>query len=94
MGGISIKPPVARTLTVGSTPTNWAILESLEPADSNGQTTGSATPFTRTYDNGTSGVGATLTNAGTLAAISIDGVALSLNDRVLVYQQTNDIYPS
>ena len=42
-----------------------------------------------TYDNGTSGVGATLTNAGTQAAISIDGVALSLNDRVLVYNQTN-----
>jgi len=41
------------------------------------------------YDNGTSGVGATLTNTGTLAAISIDGVALNLNDRVLVYNQTN-----
>src|SRR6056300_607319 len=41
------------------------------------------------YDNGTSGVGATLTNTGTLAAISIDGVALSLNDRVLIYNQTN-----
>ena len=41
------------------------------------------------YDNGTSGVGATLTNTGTLAAISIDGVTLSLNDRVLVYNQTN-----
>ena len=42
-----------------------------------------------TYNNGTSGVGATLTNAGTLAAISIDGVALSSADRVLVYNQTN-----
>ncbi len=41
------------------------------------------------YDNGTSGVGATLTNSGTLAAISIDGVALSLNDRVLIYNQSN-----
>ena len=41
------------------------------------------------YDNGTSGVGATLTNTGTLAAISIDGVSLSLNDRVLIYNQTN-----
>jgi len=41
------------------------------------------------YNNGASGVGATLTNTGTLAAISIDGVALSLNDRVLVYNQTN-----
>jgi hypothetical protein len=41
------------------------------------------------YDNGTAGVGATLTNSGTLAAISIDGVALSLNDRALIYNQTN-----
>src|SRR6056300_1458159 len=41
------------------------------------------------YDNGTSGVGATLTNTDTLAAISIDGVALSLDDRVLIYNQTN-----
>jgi hypothetical protein len=42
-----------------------------------------------TYDNGTDGVGATLTNAGTLAAIVIDGISLSLNDRVLIYNQTN-----
>ena len=42
-----------------------------------------------TYDNGTAGVGATLTNAGTNAAITIDGVALSSADRVLVYNQTN-----
>ena len=42
-----------------------------------------------TYDNGTSGVGATLTNAGTQAALVIDGVTLSTSDRVLVYTQTN-----
>lgn len=42
-----------------------------------------------TYDNGTAGVGATLTNAGTQAALIIDGITLSLNDRVLVYQQSN-----
>jgi len=45
-----------------------------------------------TYNNGSSGVGATLTNAGTNAAISIDGVSLSLNDRVLVYNQTNSAH--
>lgn len=49
-----------------------------------------------TYNNGTAGVGATLTNAGTQAALVIDGVTLSVNDRVLVYQQTtqtqNGIY--
>ena len=42
-----------------------------------------------TYSNGTAGVGATLTNNSTQAALTIDGVALSLNDRVLVYEQTN-----
>jgi hypothetical protein len=42
-----------------------------------------------TYDNGTSGVGATLTNSGTQVAIVIDGIALSSSDRVLVYQQTD-----
>jgi len=49
-----------------------------------------------TYNNGTAGVGATLTNAGTQVALAIDGVTLSVNDRVLVYQQTtqtqNGIY--
>lgn len=42
-----------------------------------------------TYNNGTAGVGATLTNAGTLAAFSADGVVTSVNDRILVYNQTN-----
>jgi hypothetical protein len=42
-----------------------------------------------TYNNGTAGVGATLTNAGTQAALVIDGVTLVTNDRVLIYNQTN-----
>ena len=49
----------------------------------------SPTALTVTYNNGSSGVGATLTNAGTQAAISIDGIALSLNDRVLIYTQVD-----
>jgi hypothetical protein len=35
------------------------------------------------------GVGATLTNAGTQAALVIDGVTVAVNDRVLIYTQTN-----
>jgi hypothetical protein len=35
------------------------------------------------------GVGATLTNAGTQVALTIDGVLMSVNDRVLIYNQTN-----
>ena len=42
-----------------------------------------------TYSNGTNGVGATLTNAGTQAALVIDGVTLATSDRVLIYNQTN-----
>jgi hypothetical protein len=42
-----------------------------------------------TYNNGTAGVGATLTNAGTQAALVIDGITVSLNDRVLIYTQTD-----
>jgi hypothetical protein len=45
--------------------------------------------LTATYDNGTAGVGATLTNSGTQAALVIDGVTMVLNDRVLIYEQTN-----
>lgn len=41
-----------------------------------------------TYDNGTSGVGATLT-AGSNGAFSTDGVSPALNDRILVKDQTS-----
>jgi len=42
-----------------------------------------------TYDNGSSGVGATLTNNSTQEALVIDGVTLSVSDRVLIYEQTD-----
>jgi hypothetical protein len=45
--------------------------------------------LTATYNNGASGVGATLTNAGTQAALVLDGVTVSVSDRVLIYQQAN-----
>lgn len=35
------------------------------------------------------GIGATLTNAGTKAALVVDGVTVSTTDRVLIYNQTN-----
>ena len=44
--------------------------------------------LTATYSNGSSGVGATLTNSGALAALQIDGITLSVSDRVLVKNQT------
>ncbi len=42
-----------------------------------------------TYNNGTAGVGATLTNAGTQVALTIDGILMTVGKRVLVYNQTN-----
>jgi len=52
--------------------------------------------LTATYSNGTSGVGATLTNNTTQAALTLDGVAMAVNDRVLVRSQStgaqNGIY--
>ena len=49
----------------------------------------STIPLTATYNNGTAGVGATLTNAGTQVALVLDGVTVAVNDRVLIYLQTN-----
>lgn len=51
----------------------------------------STTNLTATYNNGTSGVGATLTNSGTQAALVLDGVSVddSAADRVLIKNQTN-----
>lgn len=45
--------------------------------------------LTATYSNGASGVGATLVNAGALAAFSVDGVSPPLNSRVLVINQAS-----
>lgn len=42
-----------------------------------------------TYDNGSSGVGATLTNSGALAALTIDGVLTTTSTYVIVKDQTN-----
>jgi hypothetical protein len=44
--------------------------------------------LTATYNNGTGGVGATLTNAGAQAAFAVDGYTATLNARILVKNQT------
>jgi hypothetical protein len=51
--------------------------------------TATTTTLTATYNNGTAGVGATLTNSGTQAALVLGGVTLSVGDRVLVNQSAN-----
>ena len=45
--------------------------------------------FTVTYANGTLGVGATATNAGAQAALSIDSVVMAVSDRVLIKDQAS-----
>ena len=47
--------------------------------------------LTATYSNGASGVGATLTNATTQAALTIDAVPVAAGDRVLVWQQASNV---
>ena len=57
---------------------------------------GTTANLNATYSNGTAGVGATLTNAGTQAAFTTDGTSPALNARILVKDQTttsqNGIY--
>ena len=57
---------------------------------------GTTANLTATYNNGTAGVGATLTNSGTQGTLTLDSTAANLNDRILVKDQTtrtqNGIY--
>jgi len=50
---------------------------------------GTTANLNATYLNGIAGVGATLTNAGSLAAFSVDGVSPPINSRILVKNQTS-----
>jgi hypothetical protein len=54
-------------------------------------TTGNLTATYNQPGGATVGVGATLTNAGTQAAFTADGIAVPLNSRVLIYNQTNAV---
>lgn len=49
----------------------------------------STTALTVTYNNGVSGVGATLTNAGAQAAITLDGQSPTVGQRVLIKNQAS-----
>ncbi len=52
-------------------------------------TAASAVAYNATYNNGASGVGATLTNAGALAALSVDGYTPSVGERLLIKDQAS-----
>lgn len=76
--------------TTPTSATTKAYVDALVSGDSfaKGARVATTGNFASTYDNGTAGVGATLT-ASSNGAASIDGVALSVNDRVLFKDQTN-----
>jgi len=52
---------------------------------------GTTANLAATYSNGSSGVGATLTNSSTQAALVIDGITMVVNDRVMVKDQTTTL---
>jgi len=52
---------------------------------------GTTANLAATYSNGSSGVGATLTNSGTQAALVLDGITMVVNDRVMVKDQTTTL---
>lgn len=52
-------------------------------------TVGTTVALTATYNNGVSGVGATLTNAGTQAIFTVDGISPAVAQRVLIKNQTS-----
>lgn len=49
----------------------------------------SVAAYTATYNNGTSGLGATLTNSGAQAVFQIDGITPSVADRLLIKNQAS-----
>jgi hypothetical protein len=71
-----------------------AVAQGLKPKDSVRLATAAALPA-NTYANGASGIGATLT-ANAFGALSVDGVAVSVNDRIIVKNEAaaanNGIY--
>jgi hypothetical protein len=100
LGGTSLTPAGLTSVTVTQNPTTDFQLATKQYVDvlaGQGITfhapvrVESPTPLTAAYNNGAAGVGATLTNSGTQAALVIDGVTLVVNDRVLIYTQTNPV---
>jgi hypothetical protein len=104
LGGTTLTPAGLTSVTVTQDPSSALQLATKQYVDATAQgldakasvVNASTANLTATYSNGTAGVGATLTNSGSLAAFSSDGVSNSVGDRVLVKNQTtaaqNGIY--
>ena len=101
LGGTSLAPVGLTSVTVTQNPTTDLQLATKQYVDTLAssdityhtpvkyEVPDSTGNLNATYNNGTAGVGATLTNAGTLVAFTPDGTVASVNDRILVYNQTN-----
>jgi hypothetical protein len=104
LGGTTLTPAGLTSVTVTQDPVSALQLATKQYVDNVAQgldakasvRNASTVAFTATYNNGTAGVGATLTNAGSLAAFAADGVTNSVGDRVLIKNQAapaqNGIY--
>lgn len=101
LGGTSLAPAGLTSVTVTQNPTSAYQLATKQYVDNLAsagihyhdpvyvESPDTAGNLNSTYNNGTAGVGATLTNAGTQAALTIDGVLMTVGKRVLIYNQTN-----
>jgi len=99
LGGTSLTPAGLTSVTVTQNPVAALDLATKQYVDtlvSSGITFHAPVKYevpsgnlTATYNNGAAGVGATLTNAGSLVAFTPDGTVASVADRILIYNQTN-----
>jgi len=100
VGGSFTSPVTTTSSMVSPGATEFVTRSYVDDATANGfhvhtpvlvATTGNLTATYNQPGGAGDGVGATLTNSGSQAALSVDGVALSVGNRVLVYQQTTGL---
>jgi len=100
VGGTFTAPVTSTSSMVTPGTTEFVTRAYVDDATSNGfhvhtpvlvATTGNLTATYNQPGGAGVGVGATLTNSGTQVALSIDGVAMAVGNRILVWQQTSGL---
>jgi hypothetical protein len=102
LGGTTLTPAGLTSVTVTQDPTQGLQLATKQYVDAQFSNVNyheavgyaSDTAYTVTYNNGSSGVGATLTNAGAQAALVVDGITMTATDvsnatRILIKNQAS-----